>query len=49
MPLWTPAHIPEQLETFAAAVAARYGVEATDIAALHQFSIDRSADFWDTV
>ncbi len=48
-PLWTPSPqrvAQSNLERFQNAAQARFGLELPDYAALHAWSVQRSADFW---
>jgi acetoacetyl-CoA synthetase len=51
-PLWTPSArriAAANMTSFMQTVAARFGIEVPNYAALHRFSIDRNADFWQTM
>ena len=51
-PLWTPSApriAAANMTAFMQTVAARFGISVPDYASLHRFSIDRNADFWQTM
>jgi acetoacetyl-CoA synthetase len=51
-PLWTPSAqriAQTNMTAFMQTVAARFGVPVPSYEALHRFSIDRNADFWQTM
>ena len=51
-PLWTPSAqrvAAANMASFMETVAARFSIPVPDYAALHRFSIDRNADFWQTM
>jgi acetoacetyl-CoA synthetase len=51
-PLWTPSAqriAAANMTSFMQTIAARFGIPVPDYAALHRFSIDRNADFWQTM
>ena len=51
-PLWTPSAqriAGANMTSFMRTVAERFGIPVPDYAALHRFSIDRNADFWQTM
>lgn len=51
-PLWRPSTeriADANMSAFAALLESRHGVALPDYAALHRFSIDRMADFWDAL
>jgi acetoacetyl-CoA synthetase len=49
-PLWTPTAVAStRMETFRHTVAARFDADVSDSAALHRWSIEHLAEFWDAV
>ena len=51
-PLWRPSAqrvADANMTSFMQTVASRFGIDIPDYSALHRFSIDRNADFWQTM